>query len=299
MSDLEVRQLRYFVAVAEELHFGRAAERLGMAQPPLSRAIRDLERQLGVQLLERTTRQVTLTRAGSALLRDGQAALDAVAAAGRRAQHAGKAEPALRLAMKADYDAGLLPQILALYEQDEAAIPVTVHMGRRDEQAPALRDGRADVALAMLPIDDRDLDFEPLLTEPRLAALPATDPLAARESLCLDDLAGRLGPDDLDPPRQQLDLAQIFNLVELGQLVWFPPTSVARRHVRPDIAYRPVADLEPTTLAVVWPTQARSPAVAAFVRAAMAVAVRRADSGSDRDKVTPIHGGSAVARRIR
>ena len=298
MSDLEVRQLRYFVAVAEELHFGRAAERLGMAQPPLSRAIRDLERQLGVQLLERTTRQVTLTRAGAALLRDGQAALDAVAAAGRRAQHAGKPEAGLRLAMKADYDAGLLPQILALYEQDDAAIPVAVHMGRRNEQAPALRDGRADVALVMLPVDDRDLDFEPLVTEPRLVALAATDPLAARESLCLDDLAGRPGPDDLDPP-QQLDLAQIFNLVELGQLVWFPPTSVARRHVRPDIVYRPVADLEPTTLAVAWPTQARSPAVAAFVRAATAVAVIRADSGADRDKVTPIHGGSAVVRRIR
>ena len=298
MSDLEVRQLRYFVAVAEELHFGRAAERLGMAQPPLSRAIRDLERQLGVQLLERTTRQVTLTRAGSALLRDGQAALDAVAAAGRRAQHAGKPEPGLRLAMKADYDAGLLPQIMALYEQDDAAIPIAVQMGRRNEQAPSLRDGRADVALAMLPIDDRDLDFEPLLTEPRLVALPATDPLAARQNLCLDDLAGRPGPDDLDPP-QQLDLAQIFNLVELGQLVWFPPTSVARRHVRPDIVYRPVADLEPTTLAVVWPTQARSPAVAAFVRAAMAVAVIRADSGAGTGTVTPIRGGSAAVRRIR
>src|SRR6187431_2034618 len=90
MSDLETRQLRYFVAVAEELHFGRAAERLGMAQPPLSRAIRDLERQLGAQLLERTTRQVTLTPAGEVLLREARAALVAVTAAERRTRHAGR-----------------------------------------------------------------------------------------------------------------------------------------------------------------------------------------------------------------
>src|SRR3954451_18708853 len=99
MNDLEVRQLRYFVAVAEELHFGRAAERLGMAQPPLSRAIREMERQLGVRLLERTTRQVALTPAGEVMLRDARTALDAVAAAARRARHAGLSAPALRLGL--------------------------------------------------------------------------------------------------------------------------------------------------------------------------------------------------------
>src|SRR6185312_12194252 len=91
---VETRELRYFVAVAEELHFGRAAERLAMAQPPLSRAIRDLERQLGVRLFERTTRQVSLTPAGEVLLRDARTALDAVSAAGRRAQQAGRVTPA-------------------------------------------------------------------------------------------------------------------------------------------------------------------------------------------------------------
>ncbi|QUQ66952.1 LysR family transcriptional regulator [Kutzneria sp. CA-103260] len=299
MSDLEVRQLRYFVAVAEELHFGRAAERLGMAQPPLSRAIRDLERQLGVQLLVRTTRQVTLTSAGEVLLRDGRAVLDAVKAAERRAQHAGNPEPSLRLALKADYDAGLLPKILALYEQDDAAIPVSVQLGGRGEQPPALREGRADVALLPLPFDDRDLDFEPLVTEPRLVALPATDPLAARDTLCLADLDGLPQPDDLRP-RRQLDIAQIFSLVELGRLVWFPPESVARRHVRPGIAYRPVIDISPSTLAVAWPRETRSPAVAAFVRAAMAVASDdiRADSRADPGKAPPVRDGSTVGRPL-
>lgn len=299
MNDVEVRQLRYFVAVAEELHFGRAAERLDMAQPPLSRAIRNLERQLDVRLLERTTRSVTLTPAGAVLLREARTALDAVTAASRRTRRAGQTVRALRLALKADYDAGLLPQILALYERDHAALAVDPVLGGHGEQAPALRDGRADVALLFTPFDDRGLDVEPLLTEPRLVAIAATDPLAARLSLCLSDLAGRSLPDgrpadqggalpirptaadagaprpDAAPlpqaPSMRLDLAQIFSLIELGRMVWFPPASVARRHPRPDIAYREVSDLPPSTLAVAWPRSSRSPAVTAFVRAAAAV----------------------------
>ncbi|WP_433598061.1 LysR family transcriptional regulator [Nocardia sp. CA-135953] len=283
MSDLEVRQLRYFVAVAEELHFGRAADRLGMAQPPLSRAIRELERQLGVQLFERTTRHVVLTPPGETLLRDARTALDAVAAAAERARHVGRPTPGLRLALKADYDAGLLPRIIETYRLDEAAVPVEFILGGRGEQVPALRQGRADVALITAPFDDRGLDIEPLLTEPRLVALAASDPLAAQATLCLADLAGRLLPDGTHADRDGLvpssgtsrpvrDLAQIFNLIELGDSIWFPPTSVARRHPRPGIAYRPVTDLKPTTLAVAWPQTCHSPAVAAFVRAATAVA---------------------------
>ncbi len=195
MSDLEVRQLWYFVAVAEELHFGRAAERLGMAQPPLSRAIRELERHLGVRLLERTTRQVALTPAGEVFLHDARTALDAVTAAARRARHAGQPTPSLRLALKADFDAGLLPQILAAFQCEDAALPVELLLGGRGEQVPALRDGRADIALLPAPFDDRDLDVEPLVTEPRLLALAADDPLAARSCLRLADLAGRSLPD--------------------------------------------------------------------------------------------------------
>src|SRR5258707_7125527 len=86
---METRELRYFVAVAEELHFGRAAQRLGIAQPPLSRAIRQLERRMGVTLIERTSRRVRLTAAGEVLLHEGRQALNAVTAATRRAQRAG------------------------------------------------------------------------------------------------------------------------------------------------------------------------------------------------------------------
>ncbi len=285
MNDLEVRQLRYFVAVAEELHFGRAAGRLGMAQPPLSRAIRDLERQLGVVLLERTTRQVRLTAAGEVLLRDARTALEAVTAAARRARQAGSPSPGLRVALKADVDGGLLPQILDAYCADNAALPPELVLGGFGEQPQALREGRADVGLLLRPFDDRGLDSEPLLTEPLLAALAAADPLAARTRLCLADLAGRrlpggsaashgrpAGPRRAGQAPPASNLSEIFSLVETGSVVFFAPASVARRYPRPGIAYRPVSDLPDSTLAVAWPQDARSPAVAAFVRAACTVA---------------------------
>ena len=285
MNDLEVRQLRYFVAVAEELHFGRAAARLGMAQPPLSRAIRDLERQLGVALFERTTRQVGLTAAGEVLLRDARTALEAVSAAARRARQAGAPSSRLRVALKADVEGGLLPQILDAYCADDAALPPELVLGRFGEQAQALRDGRADVGLLLCPFDGRGLDSEPLLTEPLLAALAAADPLAARTQLCLADLAGRRLPGGspashgrpAEPRRPGVappasNLAEIFSLVETGSVVFFAPASVARRYPRSGIAYRPVSDLPDSTLAVAWPQDTRSPAVAAFVRAACAVA---------------------------
>ncbi|MBO2458430.1 LysR family transcriptional regulator [Actinomadura violacea] len=300
MNDLESRQLRYFVAVAEELNFGRAAERLGMAQPPLSRAIRELERGLGVRLFERTTRQVALTAAGEVLLRDARTALEAITAAARRAAHAGRPVPELRLALKADFDAGLLPRFLAAYRREDAAIPVELVLGGRGEQEAALRDGGADVAVVPELTDPRGLDVEPLLTEPRLVALAASDPLAARPSLTLADLAGRVLPDGrpaeeggpppgpqhagtpVPPPaargsfagsrRPVRDLMELFSLVELGGVIWFVPVSIARRHVRPGIAYRAVTDLPPAEFVVAWPQDCRSPAVAAFVRAATAVA---------------------------
>ncbi|MFC1443083.1 LysR family transcriptional regulator [Streptacidiphilus sp. N1-10] len=326
MNELETRQLRYFVAVAEELHFGRAAERLGMAQPPLSRAIRELEHQLGVALLKRTTRQVALTPAGQVLLGDARNVLDAISAAGRRAQHAGEPEPRLRLALKADIDGGLLPQILDAYAQDEAALPVELVLGPFGDQAPALYDGRADTALLLDPVDQHGLDYEPLLTEPFLIALAATDPLAARLSLRLADLAGRSLPDGSpaeegpahrshgrtavhdqpsDPVRGDTatpgtvqdasDLPQILRLVELSRIVCFLPASVTRRYTRPEVAYLPVDDLAPATLAVAWPQASRSPAVAAFVRAAATVAAapRETRDITDSTHLTPdIHSGT-------
>ena len=188
MNQLETRELAYFLAVADELHFGRAAARLGIAQPSLSKAIRNLERRLGTGLLERSSRTVALTPAGEVLASEARHALDAVSAAARRTRRAGTQERFLVLAMKPGGDAGLLPGILAAYNRDPAALPVEVTF--EPGRARLLRDGRADVAFLYSHDDPRGLDTEPLLSEPPMAVLPASHPLAGRAGLRMAELRG-------------------------------------------------------------------------------------------------------------
>ncbi|MFF4255610.1 LysR family transcriptional regulator [Streptomyces sp. NPDC001663] len=276
---MESRSLRYFVAVAEELNFARAAERLGISAPPLSRAIRTLEAELGVTLFERTTHSVRLTPAGTVLLGEARIALDALRAAGRRAQRAAAPEAKLVLVIKADGDGGLLDPILARYATEPAALPVTIRLSGWGDQARLLRQGEADAALIYEPFDRTGLDAETVTVEPRLAAFPASHPLAARDHLTLADLGipgvepGRL--DGLSPYLETMverhgiaDLAQVLTLIELGEIVTLLPESVTARYPRPGVVYRALPDTPPATLSIAWPQQSRSTATAALVRAA-------------------------------
>ncbi|MCQ9135442.1 LysR family transcriptional regulator [Streptomyces hilarionis] len=281
---MESRPLRYFVAVAEELNFARAAQRLGISPPPLSRSIRALESELGAVLFERTTHSVALTPAGEVLLAEARFALDALDAAGLRARRAAAAEPKLVLAVKADGDAGLLETILARYAADPAALPVTVRLAAWQEQSRMLRQGEADVALVFEPYDRTGLDTEDLVREPRVAALAVGHPLAARTGLRLADLG--LREDEtlrfIEEVRGRgQDLAQLLTLVGLGELVALLPASVADRYPRPGVVYRPVLDAPAAVMAVAWPQQSRSTATAALVRAALSVAddVRAREAG--------------------
>lgn len=279
---VDSRSLQYFVAVAEELNFARAAERLGISPPPLSRAIRKLEAELGVTLFERTTHQVTRTPAGDVLLSEGRLALDALQAAGRRARRAAE-RPGLVLAVKADGDAGLLEPILERYASEPGSVPVTVRLCGWQEQPRLLRSGEADAALVHAPYDRTGLDTETLAVEPRLAVLAASHPLAARDRLGLADLG--LGPDTvdrhIDRTRQGLqDLAQLLAVVALGEAVTLLPASLATRYPRPGVAYRPVPDAPPVVLDLAWPQQSRSTATAALVCAATAVAGAASRAGA-------------------
>ena len=279
---METRELRYFVAVAEELHFGRAARRLGIAQPPLSRAIRQLERRLGVTLLERDSRRVALTGAGSVLLREGRAALDAVDAADRRTRRAGEAAnggAGLVLATKAGASSELLPKLLDAYAAEPDAVRVEVLLSGIGEQERLLRDGRADVALLHLPFDSTTgLDTEELITEPQVAILPAGHPLAQRPHLLLAEVEAL---PDLPMPRwpradgsypdgpgpEVRDHAQLFQLIALGRTVVVLPES-ARSLLLADLAAVPVPDAPAVTTVIAWPPHSRSRALAGLIRTA-------------------------------
>jgi DNA-binding transcriptional LysR family regulator len=278
MDPVEVRELRYFVAVAEELHFGRAAERLGIAQPPLSRAIQQVERRLGVALFERSSRAVRLTPAGETLLHEGRAALAAMARAARRAQRAGKPEPRLILAMKAVGDGGLLPDLLTAYHAQCPNVRVDVNICSAGEQASLLRDGRADVAFMHSPQHDfGGLDTTDLLVEHQVAVLPRRHRLAGRDSLCMADLAGETMPTWPGTPaarassQQVRDAGQLAQLITWGRVVAVLPESV-RDHLPRNLVCISVPDAPTTTLMLAWPAGSRSPELAAFVHAATTTA---------------------------
>jgi DNA-binding transcriptional LysR family regulator len=280
MDSLETRELTYFVAVAEELHFGRAAQRLGIAQPPLSRAIKQIEHRVGVPLLVRSSRSVALTPAGDVLLHEARKALDAVAAATRRARRAGQPAAQLVVVTKPGGDAGLLPDILAEYGSDPAALAVDVLLCGIGEQAQLLRDGRADIGLLHRPWDDLSgFDTEELLAQRLVAVLTAGHRLAGRAAVQLADLEGEPTPRWPGTPADGAgplvrDGAQLMELVALGRAVAVLPESV-RDRARRDLVFVPVLDAPPSTVVIAWPERSRSLATAAFVRAAIAVAGRR------------------------
>ena len=281
MERVETRELEYFVAVAEELHVGRAAARLGMTQPPLSRALQQLERRLGVPLLERSSRGVALTDAGVVLLREGRAALDAVAAAERRTRRAGVVEgpPRLVLVTKAGASVELLAKLLDAFAAEPEAVAVEVLLCGPGEQEQLLRDGRADVALLHRPFDSTSgLDSEDLGTETQVAVLPAGHELSTRTTLRLADLDGL---PDLPPPRwphrdgsysdgpgpQVLNHEQLYQLVALGRTRAVLPASV-QVQLRSGHAVVPLVDAPAVTTVIAWPPQSTSRALAALVRTA-------------------------------
>ncbi len=283
---METRELRYFVAVAQELHFGRAARRLGITQPPLSRAIRRLERRLGTPLLDRGNRAVSLTDAGAVLLREGCAALDAIEAAERRTRRAGLAagsgRPRLTLVAKAGASGELLSTLLAAYAAEPDAVAVDVLLCGIGEQGRLLRDGRADVALLHRPFDStRGLDYEELREEGQVAVLPAGHPLASRTHLRTAEVAALSdlptprwpGPDGVPPdgPGPAVsDSTQLYQLIALGRASAILPES-CRANLRPDLAAVPVLDAPTVTTLIAWPPHSRSPALARLVQIATRV----------------------------
>lgn len=275
MVELETRELVYFIAVADELHFGRAAARLSIAQPALSKAIRRIETRLGVPLFIRSSRHVELTPAGEALREHGRHALNAVSAAVRNARRAGDPQAHLRLVIKPGGDAGLLSGILAAYAHQPDARQVDILFSGPADRADILRDGRADVGLLYAPFDDLDgLAHETLLVEDRVVVVPSGHRLAGHASARMSDLEGETlprwkgipGGDGSGP--EVADVVQMLQLITVGRMVGVLPRSLVEP-VPAGLVCVPVTDAPPSRLVLAWNEQDRRPLVASFVAAAL------------------------------
>lgn len=274
---MDTRELRYFVAVAEELHFGRAARRLGIAQPPLSRTISGLERRLGVTLLNRTSRRVTLTEAGALLLTEARPLLAALATTERKVRDAGTGPDRITLVAKAGAAGSVLAGLL-----EAAPAGIEVVLCDAPQHVQLLREGRADVAVLHTPFDATDgFDLEELAVESQVAILPAGHPLTARPGVRLSDVAALPGlptarwpgADGAYPPGpgpEVRNLTQLFQLIALGRASVVVPAS-SGDNLRPDLAAVPVIDAAPVTTVLAWPATSRSRAVANLVQIATRV----------------------------
>jgi DNA-binding transcriptional LysR family regulator len=287
MDRLDLRLVEYFVAVAEELHFSRAAERLHIAQPSLSQQIRRLEQQLGVRLLERTSRSVQLTPAGEALLREGRRTLEQ----SRRAVGAARAAGQERITVGFYGSAGgvMLARSMRSFTEAWPTVEVSIRdllLGSLDQ----IITGEVDVAFTRLLPGQADLALEVLAREPRVAALPASDPLASRASLEFADLGDRrfiVNPafDETGPPARWLaeqrrhglpgkvaaeaaSIQEILTLVASGQGVCLLPGLAASQSQRPDVTYVPVRDADPAVVSLAWRRENSEPATHAFIACA-------------------------------
>jgi DNA-binding transcriptional LysR family regulator len=187
---MELRHLRYFVAVAEELNFGRAAERLRISQPPLSQQIRKLEDELGVRLFYRTKRRVELTEVGGLFLAEARKTLRQAEGAARVARRAGRGElGSLSLGFVGSAAYGVLPELLRGFRGEYPGVRLELRTMTTLEQAEALENGEIGLGVLRPPVEG-DLKLLPVADEPLVAVLPEGHPLAARRTVPLAALAG-------------------------------------------------------------------------------------------------------------
>ncbi|GAA1132127.1 LysR substrate-binding domain-containing protein [Kribbella jejuensis] len=262
---MELRTLRYFVAVAEELHFGRAATRLFMSQPPLSRAIRQLETDLGTTLFNRSASGVSLTPAGSALLVDARRLLaQADRVRSRVAAAAGAASLTVGiLGNSTDPD---IARLAAAYRSRHPNVEVHIRETDLDDPTCGLRAGLVDIALTRGPFDYSGLQTYELRSDPVGVVLRSDDPLATRESLTLADLSDRRWfqfPPGTDPiwqsywnggqPRQ----GPVVRAVQecLQSVLWngtIGLTPLPHPNPGPQLTTVPLTDLPPTPALIAW-----------------------------------------------
>ncbi|ABG04547.1 transcriptional regulator, LysR family [Rubrobacter xylanophilus DSM 9941] len=315
---MELRHLRYFVAVAEEMSFNRAARRLRMAQPPLSTQIRQLEKELGVRLFDRTSRGVRLTEAGTLLLEEARrlfVQLDQTTRAVQRVGHGEVGRLALGFVPSATNE--VLPPILREFTNRFPGVELFLREMRPDMVVQRLHEQQIDAGFLFLPLEDAALHVECISREPLVLALPEAHPLASRRQVRLQEVSeepfvlparypmpGLYGQvtaacraAGFEPKAVQKDvwlMQTIVGLVAGGLGVALVPASV-RNLNRKGVAYRPVRGLSPSVeLGMVWRREARGAVLDAFLQVAREVSARRgprAGRGAEEDNGAAIEQG--------
>lgn len=294
---MNFRRLRYFVAVADELHFGRAAARLGIAQPPLSRQIKALEDELEASLFNRSRSQISLTTAGQILHEKARDILDRVTLAEEATRRAGAgAIGNLTIGFVSSATYSVLPDVVHAFRAANSDVELTLVPMNNSEQRDGLIQRRLDIGIARPKIEDAELRHEMIWREKLMVALPAADPLAAEEELTIAQLADRdfvLYPDKprptfadhviaicrsggIEPRVAQLvyDYQTAAGLVSVGVGVSLVPESTATGE-RKGLVCRPLVEARAETqLSVNWRIDNRSPLVKHFVETARSVSRR-------------------------
>jgi len=290
--NIELRQLRYFATVAEELHFGRAARRLHMTQPPLSQTIMALEEMLGAPLFERNRRGVTLTAAGEALLPEARRLLEQSAGLAALVQRAASgASGRLSLAFVSSADYSVLPPTLQAYRAEFPQVEITLKEATSDLQLDDLLEGRVDAGLLIPPLPDRarqELEYLPVLSEPLVLAAPAGLPALARAHTAdLRKLAGLpliIFPRHISPGlydailsvfraagitaevgQEAIQMQTIVSLVSAGMGIALVPQSVSNLR-RPGVEYLPLVQSTPLVeTGLAWRRDNASPVLRGFL----------------------------------
>jgi DNA-binding transcriptional LysR family regulator len=291
--NIELRQLRYFVAVAEEMHFGRAAVRLNMTQPPLSQSIQQLESALGdIPLFQRTSRSVALTAAGIALLPEARRILQQTAALPelmRRTTSGASGRLSLAFVSTADYS--VLPPFLREFRESYPAVEIDLREATTDVQIDDLLQSRIDVGLLIPPLTDKaksQLDYFPLLSEPLILAAPkGLKALRGKQSVPLQtmmDMPLIIFPRRIAPAfhdailacyhdagltphigQEAIQMQTIIGLVSAGMGIALVPQSVSNLK-RPGVEYKTLAQKTPLVeTGLAWRRDNTSPVLRAFL----------------------------------
>lgn len=261
---IEKHEAEAFLTLAEELHFGRAAERLHVSTARVSQVIRKLERQVGVPLFRRTSRRVELTLVGRQLHDEFRPAWESADAALRHAIETGRGvSGTLIAAFTSAAGAQLLTSAAQAFRGQFPDCDVQLREAQAGQLLPWLRSGAADLALAAFPVDEPDIASGPVLvSEARMLAVPRDHPFARRV---------RIAPSDLERVRlieHDGTIHEALTLVGAGQGTLIVGAHTRRYYARPDVVYVPVSGAPPLHWGLIWPADRKTARVRAFTAAA-------------------------------